>query len=288
MYIYMMSYSRSFVSLFPGAVIVVTLCFKVPVDKFPYPTGMTGLSLFCHLIDTKFLIFTMGKASVLMVMCLAIERWFASVKPLQYRIQFSSRRLACYITTIWISNCVLQLYRLSRRIPSEDGCRWAEETLRPISLKAMVISYVFVTFVIPSFVTWVSFLHIWISVRKSPAMNTASGIQTKTRLLHMCVLTALFLTLCWLPDQLNYILSIFKVTSLSSPISDYFLVLALSNSCINPWIYCLANEEFRKEFRKLFSFRICCSAKIPFKSSSYCLRSKDIVKDLEMVLDNTV
>lgn len=83
-----------------GAVIVVTPGFIVPVDKFPYPTGMTGLSLFCHLIDTKFLIFTMGKASVLMVMCLAIERWLASVKPLQYRIQFSSRRLACYITTI--------------------------------------------------------------------------------------------------------------------------------------------------------------------------------------------
>lgn len=84
-----MSYSRSFVSLFPGAVIVVTPCFIVPVDKFPYPTGMTGLSLFCHLIDTKFLIFTMGKASVLMVMCLAIERWFASVKPLQYRIHYN-------------------------------------------------------------------------------------------------------------------------------------------------------------------------------------------------------
>lgn len=162
----------------------------------------------------------MGKASVLMVMCLAIELWFSSIKPLQCRIRFSSKRLTFYFATIGISTCVLQLYRHFRGIPGKDGCRQAQNPFGPSSLKAMIISYVSVTFVFPSVITRVSFLLIWLSVRKSPAMNTASGNQTKTRLLRMCVLTALFLTLCWLPDQLNYVLNLFEVTPLANPITD--------------------------------------------------------------------
>lgn len=199
--------------------------------------------LLCKCLQVRFVIFMMGKASVLLVMYLAIERWLSSVKPLQYRIRFTSKRLAVYIITIWISACVFQLYRPFRKITGEDGCRLARTPFGPRSLKALIISYVSVTFVVPSVITWASFLHIWLSVRKSPSVNTASGFQVRCRLLRMCVLTALLLTLCWFPDQLNYVLSLFEVTSLNSPISDYFLVLALSNSCVNPWIMILSREQ---------------------------------------------
>lgn len=268
---------------------MITPGFIVPVNTFPYPRGTAGL-LFCHLIDTRFLIFMMGKASVLLVMCLAIERWFSSVKPLQYRIRFTSKRLAVYIISIWISTCVFQLYRLFRKIPGEDGCRWAKNPFGPRSLRALIISYVSVTFILPNVVTWASFLHIWLSVRKSPAMNTASGNQARGRLLRMCVLTALFLTLCWFPDQLNYVLSLFDVTSLESPISNYFLVLALSNSWVNPWIYCLTNKAFRKEFRSLFTFRIFNRWRscLPFKKSAYCLKDMTVTEEFKMTFDNPV
>lgn len=265
---------------------MITPGFIVPVSTFPYPTGTFGL-LFCHIIDTRFVIFMMGKASVLLVMCLAIERWLSSVKPLQYRIRFTGKRLAVYIITIWISACVFQLYRLFRKIPGEDGCRLARNLFGPRSLKALIISYVSVTFVLPSVITWASFLHVCLSVRKSPSMNTASGFQVRSRLLRMCVLTALLLTLCWFPDQLNYIISLFEVTSLNSPISNYFLVLALSNSCANPWIYCLMNKAFRKEFERLFSFRMFCASCIPFKSSAYCIKDMKIIED-KMASDNPV
>ena len=272
-----------------GAVVMVTPGFIVPVSKFPYPRGTAGL-LFCHLIDTRLLIFMMGKASVLLVMCLAIERWFSSVKPLQYRIKFTSKRLAVYIISIWTSTCVFQLYRLFPNIPGEGGCRWAENPFGPRSLKALIISYVSVTFVLPSFITWASFLHIWLSVRKSPAMNTTSGNQARSRLLRMCVLTALFLTLCWFPDQLNYILSLFDVTSLASPTSKYFLVLALSNSWVNPWIYCLTNKAFRKEFRSLCTVRVLdrFGFFLPFKTSAYCLNDMKGTEDFKMTFHNPV
>ena len=283
------SYNDCFVSMFIGAVVMITPGFIVPVNTFPYPRGTAGL-LFCHLIDTRFLIFMMGKASVLLVMCLAIERWFASVRPLQYRIRFTSKRLAVYITSIWISTCIFQLYRLFRKIPGEDGCRWAENPFGLRSLKALIISYVFVTFILPSAITWGSFLHIWLSVRRSPAMNTASGNQARSRLLRMCVLTAFFLTLCWFPDQLNYVLSLFHVTSLASPISDYFLVLALSNSWVNPWIYCLTNKAFRKDFRSLFTFRVFSRSRLclPFKTSAYCLKDMKGTEDFKMTFGNPV
>ena len=283
------TYNNCFVSLFTGAVVMITPGFIVPVNKFPYSRGTAGL-LFCHLIDTRFLIFVMGKASVLLVMCLAIERWFASVKPLEYRIRFTSKRLAVYIISIWISTCVFQLYRLFRKIPGEDGCQWAKNSFGPRSLKALIISYVFVTFILPNIITWASFLHIWLSVRKSPAMNTASGNQARSRLLRMCVLTALFLTLCWFPDQLNYVLSLFDVTSLASPISDYFLVLALSNSCVNPLIYCFTNKAFRKEFRSLFTFRVFSRSGfcLPLKKSAYCLKDMKGTEDFKVTFDNPV
>lgn len=270
-----------------GAVVAITPGFIVPVNKFPYPRGTAGL-LFCHLIDTRFVIFMMGKASVLLVMCLAIERWFSSVKPLQYRIRFTGKRIAVYIITIWILTCLFQLYRLFRKIPGEDGCRLAKNTFGQRSFKAIMIPYVFVTFVLPSVITWASFIHIWVKVRKSPAMNTASGNQARSRLLGMCVLTALLLTLCWFPDQLNFILSLFDITSLASPISDYFLVLALFNSSVNPWIYCLMNKAFRREFRSLFTFRIFSGTRIPFKRSAYCLKDLRIKYDFKVAFDNPV
>lgn len=275
--------------MFTGAVVMITPGFILPLKTFPYLTGAAGL-LFCHLIDTRFLIFMMGKASVLLVMCLAIERWFASVKPLQYRIRFTSKRLGVYIITIWISTGVFQFYRLFSKIPGGDGCQWARNPFGPRSLKALIISYVSVTFILPNIITWASFLHIWLSVKKSPALNTASGNQVRSRLLRMCVLTALFLTLCWFPDQLNYVLSLFDVTSLESPISDYFLVLALSNSWVNPWIYCFTNKAFRKEFQSLFTFRVFGRSGflLPFKKSAYCLKDTKGTAHFKMTFDNPV
>ena len=270
-----------------GAVVIITPGFIVPLKTFPYPTGTAAL-LFCHLIDTSFLIFMLGKASVLLVMCLAIERWFASVKPLQYRIRFTSKRLGVYIISIWISTCVFQLYRLFRKIPGEDGCQWAKDPFGPRSHKALIISYVSVTFILPNIITWTSFLHIWLSVKGSSALNTASGNQARCRLLRMSVLTALFLTLCWFPDQLNYVLSLFDVTSLESPISDYFLVLALSNSWVNPWIYCFTNKAFRNEFRSLFTFKVFSRSGICPPKSASCLKEMKGKTDFKMTFGNPV
>jgi hypothetical protein len=47
----------------------------------------------------------------------------------------------------------------------------------------------------------------------------------------------------------------FDVVKLPFNASLFLGVLAMFNSCLNPWIYCLSNKEYRKEFINL----LCCT-----------------------------
>ncbi|KAI6177197.1 G-PROTEIN-RECEP-F1-2 domain-containing protein [Aphelenchoides bicaudatus] len=64
--------------------------------------------------------------------------------------------------------------------------------------------------------------------------------------------------ICWLPFFVLYLVEVF-ITQLSNAysfrlLSEFFLWLGYSNSCINPIIYTLYNGDFRRCFRDLLGF----------------------------------
>ena len=205
--------------------------------------------------------FLLGKVSCLKVMYLALERWYSVVKPVKYLLKFKRRRVYMYIAIAWISCLVLHSSMLFDITLDEDNlrCIWISVDSPK---KLIIISYTIVTFFIPTAVTWITYLHISITLRTSPANYNKRFSRARLRLLRMCVIVAFLLSACWFPNQLYYALSAYGIVKLESPFHHFTIVLAMFNSCTNPAIYCYSNKEYRKGFLAILCpIFNCCSCK---------------------------
>ena len=67
------------------------------------------------------------------------------------------------------------------------------------------------------------------------------------------VVFALTFAACWAPNQLMFLLYNFGVPlSFASPIYHIGVILAVGNSCVNPVIYTVTNQPFRRGIREVF------------------------------------
>lgn len=214
--------------------------------------------VFCRLIGSTYFLFLFGKGSTLTVMCLAIERWFSVVKPLKYKYAFKRGRLLLYIAIIWAFSCFTQINELFIMKPSHQGT--CEKSAPPYSKKTekiLTLLHILATFFVPSIVTWVTFAHVWLHVRTAINHNAhlSNYERAKQKLMRMCALTALLLTVCWFPAEMFFILKEFNVVRLSLSFYQSTDMLAMSNSCFNPWVYFLYNQEYRRAFLSLVTVK---------------------------------
>ena len=186
--------------------------------------------------------FILGKISILLITCLALERWFAVVKPIQYRYSFSKKRLYIYFILILV---IASLSKVQELLPNYDP--------QTLTSRIFVITEVVLTCLTPLFITWFTYAHIWFRFRKSPAIQQTGGGKVKEKLLRMCAITAMFITISWVPSDVNYM--VINVINDRESLSIFSAVdiIAMSNSIVNPWIYYFTNQEYKNVFKKLFN-----------------------------------
>ena len=78
-------------------------------------------------------------------------------------------------------------------------------------------------------------------------------MRIRKRVTLMVLIVSLVFAVCWLTDASNFILSDFSVVRTSLPIA-LTNTLILFNSAINPIVYALVNQRFRRKFKSM----ICC------------------------------
>ena len=235
-----------------GIIIFVTPLFDV-MDE-PSLHGVGGY-LFCFLVDNTFLVFFLGKASILIAMLLALERWFSVIRPFAYKFHFTRKKLFKYIVYIFLFNAFVLIHKFFEAGFKNNKCVRVPSIAVKEGQQAFVVSYIMGTFLIPSLITWASFLHIWYRTKASQSLL---GISNQARahqkhLLRMCIVTAAAMTACWLPSQAINILHQFGF-QLQGEVK-ITLIFAMLNSCLNPWIYFVSNRQYRNEF---FSFVSIC------------------------------
>ena len=223
-----------------------------------------------RIFGCRFFLFSLGKASLLTVMFLAVDRWYAVVKPFKYRRQNRKRRIAVYLALIWVPSCLLQLNKTVQYTLSGTQCRpgpLISSSTSAGATAALIVIYTAVTFYLPSIVTWLTFAHIWLTIGKSATLQQS---ETKMKLLRMCAALAFFLTICWFPTETMYTLYPFRVIPSNLILHRFTVVLAMFNSILNPIIYCLTNQQYKREFKNLFS---CCRR-------GDCLLKRELAPDI--------
>ena len=215
--------------------------------------------LFCRLIASTYFLFVFGKGSTLTIMCLAMERWFSVVKPLKYKYAFKRGRLLLYIAIIWAFSCFTQINELFIMKISHGICVRSSPPYSVKTEKILTLMHILATFFVPSIVTWVTFAHVWLHVRSTTVHHRkrlSNYERAKQKLIHMCALTALLLTVCWFPAEIFFLLKEFNVVLLSFSFYQFTDMLAMSNSCFNPWVYFLYNREYRRAFLNLVTVKM--------------------------------
>ena len=118
---------------------------------------------------------------------------------------------------------------------------------------AVNIVYCFLTVFLP--LIFITGAHHQLRKIMKNQTNAAQSRVTNTRrhleirLLRMSIFVALCIGICFVPNQISYILAMtLDSYPYESPVHFTTVVLSMLNSCINPWIYCLTNKLYRREF----------------------------------------
>ena len=238
---------------FAGVWILVTPTLVIDGDSFPVLTGMAG-DLFCRLVCSHYFVYAMSKVSVFTVTAMSLERWYSIVKPFQYRTNFNMKRIYIYLMFIWLlglgSVGFIPFGRVFISPTNECVWSWA-----PFHRELLIALYPLLTFFIPALIACLTLLHIYFVLKRSWRFRrTRNGnAKTKRKLLRMCSIVILLFFFCWLPNQLYYALSAYNITTLETSFHYFTVVLAMSNSSLNPWVYCFANRQIKSGTISLFS-----------------------------------
>ncbi|XP_068710362.1 G-protein coupled receptor 83-like [Montipora foliosa] len=253
-------FNLAITDLLTGILLVFTPGYVSIEPLFPLSSGLGG-HMFCTLLANRYLLFTVAKVSLLLVTCLAVERWYCVMRPIKYKVQFDRKHLLTYIVFSWVTTCALQSHKFFENKLDDKECVAVDGPYGQEGVHAFVAINSFSIFVIPCVLTWLTFAHIRchaISVVNDSATNTRREKQQKM-VLRMCAITAVLITLCWFPAQLSYSLTPFGITRVDSAFHRACKVLAFCNSCINPLVYWYYHREYRKELIHLLSgWKLIC------------------------------
>jgi len=216
------------------------------------------------------------EGSVLTIVCMSTERYFAIRHPMKVRRICSEQNVKIAIVGTWvlaiIIMCPLVIFkRLETHTFNLDMLNGTQEmTWRRCSENwpslsdriAYDIFLLFIVYIIPGFIVIVLYSLIGCSLcRQNHALNRANSVvsndikvmASRRKLARMMIIISILFALCWLPYFIITICFDFSVT-LSGTLSKLYpfaLLLAHSHSAQNPILYCFMHRGFYEFLVKL-------------------------------------
>ncbi|XP_066301942.1 G-protein coupled receptor 54-like [Branchiostoma lanceolatum] len=229
----------------------------------------------------KFIFYFMqvtAQATCMTLAVLSLDRFWAIVKP--YQTPWFRTPVGVAITTaiIWIGSFLLSLpiaffmevserewygrkYFCMEEFPSEDEYR------------AYIIYTVLISYVIP-LTTSVASHCLILRYLATMAANTSVAQQhvmaRKKRVTRMVATVVILFAVCWAPNHAANLWWAFKREDLQhgfGPVTMWLKISALclsyANSCVNPFVYGIMGDSFKKAFAKSFGRRNLNAASSP-------------------------
>ena len=203
-------------------------------------------------------------ASIFTLTMLAIERYTAVAYPSRYKIIFTKANTKRMIFGIWMLGLVINTFEYYGFFVGADGqCMY--QLPSPEFQMFLGVAVFLAEFLIPILIMLVTSLRtVQILNDKSAAlrgkaddqsMAALSLLRIRRRVVNMLLVVIITFIVCWSPDQIAYLvfnLGLVPVNYLFGTMYRAFVALAFANSCLNPFIYMLTNNNFRRAFKVAF------------------------------------
>lgn len=243
--------------------------FVMPVSiEWVYSGGKWLPGILGHITCTLvyFIFYVTLAASILSLSLMSVDRYLAVIFPLRRFPRF--RRPKVLAVVVWLSSMVFSVpiafvWRLVEYKPLDIfTCSPQFERLGTFGMKGYYVYLVLLMYLIPLFA--ISSLYVLVG-RALWRRNVPGVVSTetekrnkKTKLIvvrMLAIITAAF-ALCWFPAHCYHLILAFRPDiHLASPPYVMFLCFwsGHANSAVNPWLYIMLNDKFRKVLWHVFS-----------------------------------
>ena len=181
--------------------------------------------------------------------CVTLDRHIAIFHPLRYEDILTDTRCYVLIATVWFLSLVLPCSRFL----VEDV----------VGLSTLYISFTILTVLIPMMIIILCSIRILKAASLQSRRISVHTLQNQDAVkrrkknfkaaMTISIVVGLFVV-CWLPSLItslvHHLSGKFTFTKLWAPVE----AVAFTSSAINPWVYCLRNEEFNEALTRSFRF----------------------------------
>ena len=220
------------------------------------PEGQTGRFL-CTFIAGEGIGWIGAAESILCLIYISVERYFAIIHPLRQRGRFSRRRLKIFVVVGWIFALLFSIPDFLRvknchadlRLCISDG----DLDYAYISIKVNSLVWLILAGIVP--VSIMVYLysrvvhHLWFkSVQNLEASQRAALRYRKQVTMTLITVSAIY-TVCWAPNLTDYLM---EHWSKAKPwMNKTGVVLPTFNCFVNPVLYSMRMKRFREHLRDM-------------------------------------
>ncbi|XP_068673682.1 galanin receptor 2a-like [Montipora foliosa] len=192
-------------------------------------------------------------ASVLFLVLIAVERYYAVLYPLQHQTGLLVRKVKPIVLFIWI-------YAFAWHIPIITLLEYSiEEKVCIISWpsyvrQAMSVWWVISTAVIPVIMMGYLYMQILRELWKRRLPGRVGSPKVRRKVTRMTLVISVIYILTWIPHSVIFLYFIFKPhrsSTASSSVDEFAIVLVSFNSCVNPIVYTLHSKPFSESLKSL-------------------------------------
>ncbi|XP_015773333.1 PREDICTED: tachykinin-like peptides receptor 99D isoform X4 [Acropora digitifera] len=251
------------------------------IHAYNHPDGKVGTVL-CKLLTGGTFGWIGSCASVFTLVAIAIERYYAVIRPLGNRATFTKYSLKIIIPVSWIFGIILCLpdFLVKDFCKSYRACVANWPPAHAWMPKAYILLWTILIAAIPVSVMTVLYSRVVFTLWLKPSQaivhdpSEQGRSRVRKRVTTMVLVVSVIFAFCWITECTDYTLLVFfPKLALGNATHVISSTLIMFNSSINPIVYALISHRFRDEIirmirvthrtriRKRPEFKISCENK---------------------------
>ncbi|KAL9957378.1 hypothetical protein ACROYT_G039009 [Oculina patagonica] len=254
------------------AVFVAPNIFVVQFSFIRHPDGTFG-QFMCKVVTGGSVAWVGGFSSILTLLVIAIERYYAVMYPHGNHWKLTKRKLKVIIPGIWIGSLIFNIpqFLVLNFSETSHNCEymWPEEWMVKVyqTLKWNLVTAVTLLVMVVLYSRIVYTLWFKSDDGNQLTHQQMGVLKVRKRVTLMIVAVSIIFGICWGVDQVVYTL-MFTANIDVGPVAVAIAnTMVLFNAAVNPFVYALLNQQFRQKAKRMICGGYCSTNKISSEST---------------------